>query len=173
MLWNKGATACYICGKTLLKKSDKYKNFQKVREHCHFTSKYRGTAHSICNLRFNMPNKILAVFHSGLNYNYHLIVKELANKFEEKLECRIENTENFKHVSVPLEKEIRKVDKDGNDSVATISYKIKFIDSTKCTANALSNVVDNLAERIDKIECKNCDCFLEFESVKDSLIKYK
>ena len=39
----------------------------------------------------------------------------------------MENTESFKHFPVPLEKEIRKVDKDGNDSVATISYKIKFI----------------------------------------------
>ena len=120
-----------------------------------------------------MPNNILAVFHSGLNYNYHLIVKELANKFEEQLECLMENTESFNYFSVPLEKEIRKVDKDGNDSVATISYKIKFIDSTKFMANSLSNVVDNLAERIHKIECKNCDCFLEYESVKDSLIKYK
>ena len=173
MLWNKGATAFYICGKTLLKKLNKDKNFQKVREHCHFTSKYRGAAHSICNLRFNMPNKILAVFHGGLNYNYHLIVKELANKFEEQLECLVENKESFKHFSVSLEKEIRKVDKDGNNSVATISYKIKFFDSTKFMGNSLSNVVDNLAERIDKIECKNCDCFLEYESVKDSLIKYK
>ena len=40
-------------------------------------------------------------------------------------------------------------------------------------ANSLSNVAVNLAERIHKIECKNYDCFLEYESVKDSLIKYK
>ena len=39
-------------------------------------------------------------------------------------------------------------------------------------ANSLSNVVDNLAEEIHKIKCKNCDCFLEYESVKDSLIKW-
>ena len=40
-------------------------------------------------------------------------------------------------------------------------------------ANSLSNVVDKLAERIHKIECKNSDCFLEYESVKDGLLKYK
>ena len=34
------------------------KNYQKVRDHCHYTSKYRGAAHSICNLKFNVPNKI-------------------------------------------------------------------------------------------------------------------
>ena len=32
---------------------------------------------------------------------------------------------------------------------------------------------DNLTERIDKIKCKDCDCFLEYESVKDNLVKYK
>ena len=39
-------------------------------------------------------------------------------------------------------------------------------------ASSLSNLVDNLAEGIHKIKCKH-DCFLEYESVKDNLIKYK
>ena len=38
---------------------------------------------------------------------------------------------------------------------------------------SLSNLVDNLTERIHKIKCNNCDCFLQYESVKDNLIKYK
>ena len=33
--------------------------------------------------------------------------------------------------SVPNEKEIRKVDKDGNEDITTVSYKIKFIDSVR------------------------------------------
>ena len=40
-------------------------------------------------------------------------------------------------------------------------------------ASSLSNLLDNLAERIHKIKCKDCDCILEHESVKDNLIKYK
>ena len=40
-------------------------------------------------------------------------------------------------------------------------------------ATSLSNLVDNLTEGIDKIKCKYCDCFLEFESVKGNLINYK
>ena len=40
-------------------------------------------------------------------------------------------------------------------------------------ASSLSNLDDNLAEEIHKIKCINCDCFLEYESVKDNLIKYK
>ena len=38
-------------------------------------------------------------------------------------------------------------------------------------ASLLSNLVDNLAEEVHKIKCK--DCFLEYESVKGNLIKYK
>ena len=40
-------------------------------------------------------------------------------------------------------------------------------------ASSLSNLVDDLAERIHKTKCQDCDCFLEYESVKDNLIKYK
>ena len=38
---------------------------------------------------------------------------------------------------------------------------------------SLSNLVDNLTEGIHKIKCKDCDCFLEYESVKENSIKYK
>ena len=69
--------------------------------------------------------------------------------------------------------EITKIDKDGNESVVNISYKIKFIDSARFMASSLSNLVDNLAEGIHRIKCKDCDCFLEYKIVKDNLIKYK
>ena len=39
-------------------------------------------------------------------------------------------------------------------------------------ASSLSNIADNLAEGIHKIKYKYCDCFLEYESIKDNLIKY-
>ena len=55
----------------------------------------------------------------------------------------------------------------------TISYKVKFIDSARFMASSSSNLADNLTERIHKIKCKDCDCFLEYESVRDKLIKYK
>ena len=58
-----------------------------------------------------------------------------------------------------------KIDKDGNESVVIIPYKIKFIDSARFMITSLSNLVDNLAEGIHKIKCKDCDCFLEYQSV--------
>ena len=55
-----------------------------------------------------------------------------------------------------------KIDKDRNEGVT----KIKLIDSARFMATSLTNVVHNLTEGIHKIKCKDCDCFLEYESVK-------
>ena len=48
--------------KRIFKNLSKTINYRKVRDHCHYTGKYRGAAHSICNLKFNVPNKILMKF---------------------------------------------------------------------------------------------------------------
>ena len=90
------AKVCYICGERILRKLSKSINYRKVRDHCHYTGKYRGAAHSICNLKFNMPHEIPVVFHNGSKYDYHFIIKELANEFEGKFECLGENTEKYK-----------------------------------------------------------------------------
>ena len=50
---------------------------------------------------------------------------------------------------------------------------MKFIDSARFMETSLPNLVDNLTEEIHKIKCKDCDCFLEYESIKDNLIEYK
>ena len=68
---------------------------------------------------------------------------------------------------------VTKINKVGNESVVTISYKMKFIDSTIFMETPLKNLLDNLTEGNHKIKCKDCDSFLEYESVKDNLIKYK
>ena len=124
------------------------KIYRNIRDHCHRTGKYRGAAHRICNLQFNVPNEIPVVFHNSSSYDYHFIIKELASEFEEKFERLGENTEKYKTFSIPIEKEVTNIGKDGNESVATISYKIKFIDSERFMASSLSNRVYNLTERV-------------------------
>ena len=66
-----------------------------------------------------------------------------------------ENTEKYKNISVQIEKEVIKVDKDGNEYIIIISYKIEFIESARFMASSLSNLVDNLEEGIHKIKCKD------------------
>ena len=54
------------------------KKQQNVRDRCHYTGKYRGAAHNICNLRYKIPKEIPGVFHNGSTYDYRFIIKELA-----------------------------------------------------------------------------------------------
>ena len=53
----------------------------EVRDHCYCTGKYRGAAHSICNLKYSVPHKIPSVFHNGFKHDYHFIRKEIAEEF--------------------------------------------------------------------------------------------
>ena len=97
------ARTCYICGKIFLKNIAKDKNYRKIRDHCHFTDKYRGAANSIYNLRFNVSNKILLVFRNGSNCNKS-IRKKVANEFEGKFECFWENTKKYRTLIVSIGK---------------------------------------------------------------------
>ena len=64
----------------------------------------------------------------------------------------VKNTEKYKTFSVPIDKEVTKADKDGNEIVITIIYKIKFINNARLMSSSLLNLVDNLAEGIHKIK---------------------
>ena len=52
--------------------------------------------HSICNLKYSLPKNIPIVFHNGTNYDYHLIIKELAVEFKKQFTCLGENTEKYR-----------------------------------------------------------------------------
>ena len=112
-----------------------------------------------------MSNEVPVVFHNDSNYDYHSIMKKLANKVEGKFECLGENTKNYKTLSVQIEKQVIKIDKDANESILNISSKIQFFDSARFMVTSLSNLVDNLTNRIHKTKCKNFCCFLEHKTV--------
>ena len=88
------ATECYICGKRCIEKFANKKNYRKVRDHCDYTRKHRGEAHSICNLKLNVPNEIPLVLNNGSDYDNHFIIKELANVLGGQFECLGKNTES-------------------------------------------------------------------------------
>ena len=68
------ATHCHICEK-------KYKvDDEPVRDHCHVTGKYRGSAHQTCNLKLKISAekiKIPVVFHNLKGYDSHFIINKL------------------------------------------------------------------------------------------------
>ena len=130
------------------------KKYQKVRDHCHFTGEYRGAASSICNLKYSVPKQVPTAFHSGSNYDCHFIIKELAEEFKKQFACLRENTDKYKTFTVPIEKEVTRIDKNGEEFTNNISYILQFIDSAKFMASSLSTLVNNLSEGIHKIKCK-------------------
>ena len=73
----------------------------KVRDHCHYTGKFRGATLNNCNLRYKIPKEIPIVFHNGSStYDYHFIIKQLAKQFKGKFDCLRENTEKYITFSV-------------------------------------------------------------------------
>ena len=127
---------CHICEKEFSTDNKDKKN-HKVRDHCHYTGKYRGAAHSNCNLNYKIPKEIPVVFHNGSTYDYHFIIKQLAREFKYYLECLGENTEKYITFSVPIKKE--------HENGKTTTYKLKFIDSYRFVQDSLSNLVNNLS----------------------------
>ena len=71
---------CHICNVEFIhdKENEKHREYCKVRDHCHYTGKYRGAAHSKCNLKYKVPEEIPAVFQNGSKYDYHFIINESA-----------------------------------------------------------------------------------------------
>ena len=140
---------CYICKKEF---DNNDKKQQKVRDHCHYTGKYRGAAHNICNLRYKVPKEILRVFHNGSTYDYHFIIKELVKEFDGNFDCLGENTAKYTTFSAPLKKRIQNKD-------IEITYKIKFIDSYRFMSSSLSKL--------------NCNTYYKKKFNKDLIKKFR
>ena len=58
--------------------------FNKVRDHCHETGKYRGPACKICNLRYKHENFIPFIFHNGSGYDFNLQYSEIFKQNNDK-----------------------------------------------------------------------------------------
>ncbi|KAK3800107.1 hypothetical protein RRG08_015073 [Elysia crispata] len=89
--WETHRTArrCHVCDDLL--KGD------SVRDHCHITGKYRGAAHSTCNLKLRLDPKtttIPVVFHNLRGYDSHLLMQAIS-KVEGRISCIPNNTEKY------------------------------------------------------------------------------
>ena len=110
---------------------------RKVRDHCHYTGKYRGAAYSKCNLNYKIVKEVPVLFHNGSVYDYDFIIKYLAREFKGNSECLGENTEKYISFTVPFKKVI-------NDKET--KYRIRISDSCRFMQDSLSNLVDNLSQ---------------------------
>ena len=140
---------CYICKeKFCMDKDDKdYINRKKVKDHCHYTGKFRGAAHSKCNLNYKVPKDIAIIIHNA-SYNTHFIINQLAEEFKGELNCIGKNMEKYITFSVRIKKE--------GDNGKKIAYKLRFIDIFRFMSTLLSEIVDNMSGISNSIECKSC-----------------
>ena len=82
------AKICWICQKEF-KETEK-----KVRDHCHFTGKYRGAAHNLCNLQFKKAKFTPVIFRNLSGYDAHLFVKNLG-RTDGDIRCIPNNEEKY------------------------------------------------------------------------------
>ena len=105
-------------------------------------------------MKYSVPEKNPIVFHNGSNYDFHFIIKELSEEFKKQYTSLGENTEKYITFTVPLEKEVTRIDKNGWEITKNISYILQFIDGARFMTSSLSNLVNNLSEWIHRIKCK-------------------
>merc|ERR1711911_488777 len=65
------ADRCHICNKEYTHQD------VRVRDHCHVTGKYRGSAHQDCNINYRITDKIPVFFHNLRGYDSHFIMQQI------------------------------------------------------------------------------------------------
>ena len=109
---------CWICDQKIIK--------DKVRDHCHITGKFRGSAHKECNSKLRIPRKLPIIFHNLEGYDGHIIFKEL-NNFKD-IDMRVIPKLSEKYTSI------------------IINRSIIFLDSLQFYKASLDNLAGNLQD---------------------------
>ena len=127
-------TKCWMCNEEFNDKD------VKVRDHCHFTGRYRGAAHNSCNLKYRKPNFTPVTFHNLSGYDSHLFIKNLGFS-EGNIDCIPNNEERY----ISFTKRIQVgsyTSKKGETK--PLHHQMRFIDSFKFMATSLDSLVNNL-----------------------------
>ena len=130
--------ACHTCKEKfpMNKNYENYINRKKVKDHRHYTGKFRGAAHGKCNLNFKVPKDIPKIIHNA-SYETHFIINQSSEEFKGELNCIGENMEKYITFFVPIKKEC--------DDGKTITRKPRFIDSFRFMSTSSSDLVDNMS----------------------------
>ena len=125
------ANKCHICEK------EYNKTDVRVRDHCHITGQYRGSAHQDCNLNFQINDKIPVIFHNLRGYDSHFIMQKIGeivkkhtytNKKGEKCQMNINAIPNNMEKYMAL----------------MLGNHLTFIDSFQFMSSSLEKLVSNL-----------------------------
>jgi len=119
-------------------------NDTRVRNHCHLTGRYRGPAHSNCNLNYKNSFHRISQF---IGYDAHFIIKEIATAYDEHVDVLSITKEKYisftKHVDSTKDKNEKNFQKKNG-------VKLRFIDSFKF----LNTSLNKLASYLDKDKLK-------------------
>ena len=148
------ADECHIC-------QQKYTDEDiKVRDHCHISGNYRGSAHQDCNLNFQLTENIPIIFHNLRGYDSHFIMQnigEIARKHTFKNKRGEEKQMDINVIPNSMEKYM----------AFMLGQNLVFIDSFQFMSQSLSNLVKNLPSGAFKYTSQ------EFQGEKLSLMKQK
>ena len=128
------AEECHICNKQYTEKDI------RVRDHCHITGKYRGSAHQECNLKLRIKPeeiKIPVIFHNLKGYDSHFIMQEIGaivKKHTYKNNKGEEKQMNINAIPNNMEKYLSFM----------LGNHLTFIDSFQFMSSSLDKLVSNL-----------------------------
>ena len=137
------STDCHICENPL--------NDDKVRDHCHLMGRYRGAAHSQCNLDYKLPSFYPIIFHNLSGYDTHMFIRDLAeikgplevkglSETRGKISCISKTEEDYISFSKTIVVDICNI---GGKKIE-IKRQIRFIDSIRFMQKSLSELAANL-----------------------------
>ena len=130
----KKAEECHICERKYTDKDI------RVRDHCHITGKYRGSAHQECNLKLKIePDnlKIPVIFHNLRGYDSHFIMQQIGaivKKHAYKNKKGEEKQMNINAIPNNMEKYM----------AFMLGNHLTFIDSFQFMSSSLDKLVSNL-----------------------------
>ena len=131
--------SCWMCGEGFTPESADY----KVRDHCHYTGKFRGAAHNSCNIKYRRPKFTPVIFHNLAGYDAHLFIKNLSLT-KGNINCIPNNDE--KYISFTKQIEVDSWLEIENDKEVIVTRELRFIDSNKFMNSSLDKLVKNLGK---------------------------
>ena len=118
----------------------------KVRNHCHYSSLYRGPTHMKCNLQYNIPSYIPVIFHNFSGYNAHLFIRELATSVPRGAKMGVIAKSKEDYITFSIKVAVDKyVDKNGIEKDKEL--ELRFIYSFKFMSSSLDSLTNNLVRR--------------------------